>query len=590
MDSNLTFETSASVREYLLRALRLDLIGPGLEDEEYQHEGLPYAPSKWYMTGFLVPVTAPIQQRAQDTEEEPDEPSDTETGADDAAAPERGSGKRNFFPSSIGMSTLVDTDASQLKIVVTWGDYALEAMSEDASSGQSTRGRTTPWKRTPRSADLSIDLQSIPIGEQISQDIPESRGLKLACLIRETTVQYIEEKKSVRAVSLFVVNHRTPADKDEIQDTAFAFQVNLSATSDKPLIPRYDPRGIGSDDWDDRLSDLHYRDAAEYAVGHNVSVRADIHENKCHTVHTEWMPQAAVERVEPSQIPDVEFEMEALGNLTSAETAQEVLNPLVRQYQNWIEEQRAGAQQQFSRKRLEVTDELIRRARGVADRIQTGIDFLKEAMVLEAFRIANRAMAASARRRMAQEQNSSPEDIRPPKWRPFQLAYILMNLRGIADPTHIERETVDLLFFPTGGGKTEAYLGLAAFTMVLRRLRYPEEPGYRGLTVLMRYTLRLLTLDQLGRAAALICALELEREQNPGQLGAWPFEIGLWVGRAATPNYMGKRGDSSPTTARAKTLRFQKNTSNDPPLPLDRCPWCGTKFIPSYSSHLQLFN
>ena len=91
-----------------------------------------------------------------------------------------------------------------------------------------------------------------------------------------------------------------------------------------------------------------------------------------------------------------------------------------------------------------------------------------------------------------------------------------MNLRGIFDPTHLDRNTVDLLFFPTGGGKTEAYLGLAAFTMVLRRMRHP---GIRsaGVCVLMRYTLRLLTLDQLSRAAALICALELERDQGQGK-------------------------------------------------------------------------
>ena len=161
--------------------------------------------------------------------------------------------------------------------------------------------------------------------------------------------------------------------------------------------------------------------------------------------------------------------------------------------------------------------------------------------VLDAFRVANRAMAASGRRRRALEQGKPPNQVDAPKWRPFQLAYLLMNLRGIADPTHVEREFVDLLFFPTGGGKTEAYLGLAAFTIVLRRLNNPA-PAYRGLSVLMRYTLRLLTLDQLGRAAALICALELEREQAKEKMGDWPFEIALWVGRAATPNYMGRRG------------------------------------------------
>src|ERR1700710_1190 len=111
-----------------------------------------------------------------------------------------------------------------------------------------------------------------------------------------------------------------------------------------------------------------------------------------------------------------------------------------------------------------------------------------------------------------------------------------MNLKGIADPTHTDREVVDLLFFPTGGGKTEAYLGLSAFTMVLRRLRHPAAAGRAGagVSVVMRYTLRLLTLDQPQRAAGLVCALELEREQAPGRYGEWPFEIGLWVGKAAT--------------------------------------------------------
>ena len=108
---------------------------------------------------------------------------------------------------------------------------------------------------------------------------------------------------------------------------------------------------------------------------------------------------------------------------------------------------------------------------------------------------------------------------------------------------HADREVVDLLFFPTGGGKTEAYLGLAAFTLVLRRLRNPGVAS-AGVSVLMRYTLRLLTLDQLGRAATLICALELERQQDVDKLGEWPFEIGLWVGKAATPNRMGQKGDT----------------------------------------------
>ena len=122
---------------------------------------------------------------------------------------------------------------------------------------------------------------------------------------------------------------------------------------------------------------------------------------------------------------------------------------------------------------------------------------------------------------------------------------------------------MDLLFFPTGGGKTEAYLGLAAFTLVLRRLRNPGIES-AGLSVLMRYTLRLLTLDQLGRASTLICALELERQQDVEKLGDWPFEIGLWVGRAATPNRMGQKGDNDPESARAKTIAFKNGSTTKP--------------------------
>jgi hypothetical protein len=97
----------------------------------------------------------------------------------------------------------------------------------------------------------------------------------------------------------------------------------------------------------------------------------------------------------------------------------------------------------------------------------------------------------------------------------------------------------------------------------------------------MRYTLRLLTLDQLSRAAALICALEIEREENQ-MLGEWPFEIGLWVGSAATPNRMGGQSYKGPGreyTAYRKTREYMQNEVKNPaPIPIENCPWCGTKF------------
>ena len=224
----------------------------------------------------------------------------------------------------------------------------------------------------------------------------------------------------------------------------------------------------------------------------------------------------------------------------------------------------------MSKGRTAVAKTLLTRARIAANRIDRGVELLEDDTVREAFRLTNKAMAEQARRRLKLPINEV-------QWRPFQLAFVLMNLEGIVDPKSADRTVVDLLFFPTGGGKTEAYLGLAAFTLVLRRMRNPGISS-AGLTVLMRYTLRLLTLDQLGRATSLICALELEREKDVEKLGDWPFEIALWVGSAATPNKMGQKGDKFRETARAKTIAFKNDDRKPSPIPLEACPWCGEKF------------
>ena len=459
-EANTSVNASAEVRDRLIEALRLDLIGPRPRDEALHHERLPQAPSRWYLTGFLAPTGAPDAQRAQDAEEELDEPSEPTQGGDDASAPERGSSKRVYLPSSMGLSALADAAAKRLRIALSWGDYtpdeeiagdAIDVSDEpggQASAGTARR-RFAPWVRRPCAATVDVDLESVPVGTPVPFDVPESTGLGLVCLVRPTRVRGTEGNLDARAISLFVVNRRRPAEDDDVQDTAFAFQVEMTLEADRPFVPRYDPRGLDSDDWDERLGDLHYRDVAEYAVGHNVSVRAETTDGKCRRVQTEWMPHAAVERVEPSHIPGIEFGMEALGSLRDAADAKRSLGPLVSAYRDWIEGQREHAQS-FSDRRREVAEELVSRATRTAGRIQAGIDLLEDPELLDAFRIANRAMAAAARRRKAQEDGLAPEATEAPAWRPFQLAYILMNLRGIAEPTHVEREIVDLLFFPPG--------------------------------------------------------------------------------------------------------------------------------------------
>ena len=371
--------------------------------------------------------------------------------------------------------------------------------------------------------------------------------------------------KGTRSISVFLVNRRVPAG-DDYADEAFVFQVELEIHGDAPFVPRPNLATLESDEWDQLVADIQYRDTCEFSVGHAISTEAVVEDGRCDIVRTVWIPSSQVERVAPASIHGVELRMDVLSELTSGEDAKAKLDPLIKHYREWIEEQ-SSALNQLSSRRKETCEELIKNAKFASKRIELGVELLKDPKCLEAFCIANRAMANQGRRRLALALKKPLSEI-VPEWRPFQLAFILMNLKGIAEPTHDDRELVDLLFFPTGGGKTEAYLGLAAFTLVLRRLKNPGITS-AGLSVLMRYTLRLLTLDQLGRAAALICALEIERQKDVNKLGDWPIEIGLWVGRAATPNRMGAKGDTDRESARAKTIAF-KNDDRKP----SRIGWC----------------
>lgn len=562
--------SSVDTRSALVEALRTDLIGPS-PGASLESEVLPQSPSRWYLTGFLVPLEANEQQKLEETSNEEIDELDDPGGTDDANAPDPPSARRAFLPSSIGMSLLVEEGTRSLRIVARWGDYKQERPRGDG-------GSTPTWRRKQQSAELEFDL-SDTTSRPTELEIPDSGGLRLVLSIRPINVEHSIENlvpAGTRSVSVFLVNRRKPVE-DEMRDEAFAFQAEIEVASDHPLVPRPSIAGMATADWDERVADLQYRDAYEFAVGHGIATKADIDSTGvCHTVRTCWIPSAEVERVAHTTMDGVEFSMERLAESASGSDATAKLGHLEASYREWIENQQEKIPDD-SKNRTETAQELLKSAQFAADRIRRGIDALDDPHALEAFRIANRAMAVAARRRFGIMLGKEPDQVQPPAWRPFQLAFILMNLPGIIDPLDTDRETVDLLFFPTGGGKTEAYLGLAAFALVLRRLRNPGLSS-AGVTVLMRYTLRLLTLDQLGRAATLVCALELEREKDIDKLGAWPFEIGLWVGRAATPNRMGRKGDGDTNSARAKTIAFQNDDRRPSPIPLEECPWCGEKF------------
>jgi len=603
---------SKDVRETLIHALRLDLIGPDDDDRQdsaLHTEQLRVRPMRAYLAGFLVPAasqrTVSISANASPAPEDaaplPEDTANDETAdeqldsaVNDGDEPDTTAAQRPRFPSSIGLTVLVSPPEKRLCVRVTCGTY--ERVTLATATAPASPGADTPepnarfvWRRTPY--DVPVDVELTP-GEQPHEiPVPGTDGLMISVVTRPfRKVERSLLEDGARAVTLFLVNRRDPT-KLGGSDGATVFQAKLHVESSHGFVPRQNPRGTHVDDpQDERVADLLYRDAYEFAVGHGIAVMPvqegsgrDVFVQK---VFTSWMPRAEVERTVPSEsIEHVAFGMDALAGLPAddVEAMRRSLLPMVPAYESWIDRQEAEVEATLDElhspgardARKKTARNLIASAREAANRIRRGIDVLCHDMqAFEAFRLANRAMALQMWQRDGERLR---KEGKVPSWHPFQLAFVLLALPGIVDPASDEREIVDLIFFPTGGGKTEGYLGLAAFTLLLRRLRRPDTTA-GGVAVLMRYTLRLLTLDQLGRAATLVCALETLRRAAPEKLGPMRFSIGLWVGRGATPNKFGDEHGKDPTSAIGRVLAY-KSGRGPLPFPLERCPWCGSPFV-----------
>ena len=598
--------SAAAIRGRLVDTLRRDLIGPGPDDADLARERLKDNPSRWYLAGFLAPALDGIPEGTESLEDEgdphfSDEPSDPETGtgggrAADDAPDDEPSARKSRVPSSCGLTVLVDASVQEVEVTLSWGDYVTvpplpDEVFIDEKAQFDPAYRNVQWQRVPGQATLRLPVPKNGRGRPMI--VPGSAGAQRAggALFLEaharpyTLDQPDGTKRHVMALTVMVVNRRNNT-RRRFSDVTFAFQVRLEVRSAHGLYPRANVTGYASSDLDAALADLHYCDVADYAVGCNTSAGwAPDDDGVVRAAHTDFLPAAEVERVEPNEdIGDVEFGMEALAALAASgpDALRDALRHLPTHYETWIAQQQATIAGIAGAPRQATAQRLIDSARQARDRIAAGIALLGgDRHARLAFRAMNEAVARAARQREA-GQDGDPSAQRAPRWRPFQLAFILLNLSGLQDRLHPDREVVDLLFFPTGGGKTEAYLGLAAWTIAHRRITNGGTLG-AGVAVLMRYTLRLLTLDQLSRASGVICALELMRgepawrEGDKHLLGDWPIEIGLWVGSAASPNRLGKTGDGRKDTAVARVRRYRRD-GREAPAPIKACPWCATPF------------
>ena len=446
------------------------------------------------------------------------------------------------------------------------------------------------------------------------------------------------------------MNEQLPTRLNVDERWLFQVEVAVAAPDGTPVFVGRDvalPHSADESDPELAHLDLLYREKVEFAVGHGVAVHAEVAElnpYRATSVRTTVVPRAEVAKVEapgPNDpaLDDVErqllgrvtFDMEELARLDGPGAAATLL-PLAKAYDRWLDRQ-DGRIAAFSGHEADAARAAVASARGIAGRMRAGIALISSnGFVAEAFAFANHTMWQQRVRtligleRRAQPGLSAADAetavLAKPNWswRPFQLAFVLINLPALAEPTHAERKldtgTADLLFFPTGGGKTEAYLGLTAFTLAIRRLQgdVAGHSGEGGVGVLMRYTLRLLTSQQFQRAAALICACEVRRRElvakGDARWGATPFRIGMWVGASVSANKTQDAAqalsdspdgwwdfvflDAERPAYAAQALDDLKQTGwakGASPTSLVSCPWCGHELDPKTDAkvHPQLW-
>ncbi|MFS0853292.1 DISARM system helicase DrmA [Microbacterium sp. 179-I 3D4 NHS] len=608
--------SSAQVREELIDLIARDLVGPW----DGPVETIVGTPRARYLAGALAPISlldgpAPATASSDDAsgatlaEVRADDslaiadlsgardvdgvPSDEEEMISEASPSEpdedRGPESKIIAPSSMGLRFQVPANTGVLRFTARWGKYRARREQDDTGKIQ------TYYDRTPFEADAEIDLSVIANAD--------SKRAALADDVEITVEVFdVEGRRVVEAALL-----NTAVTGRELPPKLWMFQAELEVASpdgDAVFLPARDAMASdrASRDPEVRRLDLLYRDRLEFAVGRTASVSwnpSTTDARRATVVRTTWLPTAEVPQTQAPAVAGVVLSMGALMKASPAEL-EAGLQPLIDEYSIWLEEceKESAALPEWLQEQARIG---LGDGAAALDRLRAGMKLLvSNRQAQRAFWFMNRTMRDQRLRsqvaalRIERKELSIADAVaevdargeQAASWRAFQLAFILMQLPSVVDPTHVRRSTdyarAELLFFPTGGGKTEAYLGLAAFTFGIRRLQGKVETpegllnGGDGVSVLMRYTLRLLTSQQFLRATTLMCAAEVVRREDPATWGSAPFTIGLWVGSSVSP----KRYSEAAEQVKDVRERDGSSAYGLTVLQFGHCPWCGTAINP----------
>lgn len=577
--------TKAEVRELLVNKLEKKLLGPkGGSDERFYE-----LPTQRYIVGVLYPSdtkVGPEQEANNSAEGESDE---------DTIQVNDMSIKDGLRPSSIGLSFAIDENIEYITVEVSWATYTQEEPKEGQKFGDFIRHE---WNI---SKNVVVAKDNVELGEPLyDQDDVDSKKFELFAKTYER-----EHGHKKRYVSIFVVNkENTVKDKPELA-TKCIFSPSISIRSENRVILAKERNTIISGDDDLKSLDLLYHDRHEFGTGHGCSVKwDDIEDNRCGLLETTFLPRY---HWPPLLFMDDSYQF-YMKDMSLRRNKEDTLNSLTKfldSYSDWISgvfsenegKKFEAMQDAFERHNEECKTSLARMKKGIEllennDHAFKAFCFMNDAMFLQ--RVYSQASTEYRNDKTKGFKDPAVDDrqiIEKHRWRPFQIAFIIQALTGLVDPLDVDREVVDLLWIPTGGGKTEAYLGLAAFTMAYRRLTKGRAiKDYAGVNVMMRYTLRLLTIQQFQRAASLMCACERIRNDNKANWGELPFMVGLFVGQSTTSNSIGKKNDYSKYEGNRKdnqnlnttayyALEYWKRKKEKPdasnPFQLLYCPWCG---------------
>jgi hypothetical protein len=536
-----------------LRHLRASYVGPEGGDEELTTN----LPHRQYAVGMLFPVEDSVESAdGKDTNDE-DVAADVPQGdvEEDAAQVPLA---EVWKPSSVAISFV--TDGSSVDVDLSCGTYTFVG-----GDGPPT------WQRERFSMDNLVLSRT---------------NARVAFVVGGAKVEVGARWRGFGNNSLVTVHVRNLAETtgDERLDVPLTlFQVRLQVKpSAEAHILEYDTTRSYDSDREAAELRLRYRNRRVYAVGHGMAADWKVANGRCTRVFLEPVPAFVVPAVETTGFDEGTAEAKSLelAHLEKIDTdpsaVLQTLDAFVDAFADWADQQmeRAGT---FGNDE-DVAVRIARRSQDAVDRMREGVQLLRAPEGQELRKAFSLAMAAM-RLQMRQAKingGDSEGQVPEPGWRPFQLGFLLVSLASTVDANHEHRDLVDLIWFPTGGGKTEAYLGLAAIEIFRRRLAHGLAGG--GTAVITRYTLRLLTAQQFQRAAALICAMEILRVSDPRAKGMSPFSIGLWVGNEVTP---GTRGD-----ARDALKRLQKaarpEEANE--FQVESCPWCLTPLVPALRS------